>query len=293
MGRLAPVNPVPPSWERLHKRTLRIRGRALEPGIHRLQTLGQTMEQEQQVGRASMFADVEVTLKLLVFGATGGTGRQIVRLALEQGHQVTAFARSGVRRAAVTPLPANLVVFAGDVLDATMVSEAVAGHDVVISALGTREGDDWILPQATAHICAAMRHGEGRGVRRLICVTTLGVGESRKQLGQTFALLAVDLRETLAEKEAQEQIIRESGLDWIIVRPGALTNGPRMGAYRCVTDPAVALPRALISPPTWRTSFSNTWPATSICGRPSAWLTEGDPYLLRPCGRCVDAAYVG
>ena len=78
-------------------------------------------------------------------------------------------------------------------------------------------------------------------------MTTLGVGESRAQLGQTFAVLAVDLRETLAEKEAQEQVIRESGLDWIIVRPGALTDGPRTGAYRCVTDPAVALPRALIS----------------------------------------------
>ena len=193
---------------------------------------------------ASVFANVEVTLRLLVFGATGGTGRQVVRLALEQGHQVTAFARPGVRRAAVTPRHANLVVFAGDVLDAAAVSEAVAGHDAMVSALGTREGDDWILPQATEHICAAMRQHD---VRRLTCVTTLGVGESRTQLGPTFAVLAVDLRETLAEKEAQEQVIRKCGLDWIIVRPGALTDGPRTGAYRCVTDPAVALPRALIS----------------------------------------------
>jgi len=78
-------------------------------------------------------------------------------------------------------------------------------------------------------------------------VSALGVGESRAQLGPTFAILAVDLRQTLAEKEAQEQVIRESGLDWLIVRPGALTDGPHTGAYRCVTDPAVALPRALIS----------------------------------------------
>ena len=78
-------------------------------------------------------------------------------------------------------------------------------------------------------------------------MTTLGVGESRAQLGLTYAVLAVDLRETLAEKEAQEQVIRASELDWIIVRPGALTDGPRTGAYRCVTDPAVALRRALIA----------------------------------------------
>src|SRR5512135_433634 len=84
-------------------------------------------------------------------------------------------------------------------------------------------------------------------VRRLICVTTLGVGESRAQLGPTFAVLAADLPETLAEKEVQEQVVRASGLDWIIVRPGALTDGPRTGVYRRVTDPAVALPRAFIS----------------------------------------------
>ena len=169
-----------------------------------------------------------------------------MRLALEQGHQVTAFARaaSGRPPAALASRHAYLAVFAGDVLDPALVSQAVAGHDVVISALGTREGDDWILPQATGHVCAGMRQ---HGLRRFICVTALGVGESQKQLGQTFAVLAVDLMETLAEKEAQEQVIRESGLDWIIVRPGALTDGPRTGVYRCVTDPAVALPRALIS----------------------------------------------
>ncbi len=180
-------------------------------------------------------------MRLLVFGATGGPGRQVVSLALEQGHQVTAFAR---RSAAVAPRHASLEVFAGDAQDAVLVSEAVARHDVVISALGTREGDDWVLPQAAEHICAAMRQ---HGVPRLICVTALGVGESREQLGLTFAWLAVDLRETLAEKEAQEQVVRNSGLDWIIVRPGALTDGPRTGTYRCVADPAVALPRAVIS----------------------------------------------
>lgn len=176
-----------------------------------------------------------------MFGATGGTGRQVVRQALEQGHTVTAFAR---RPAAITDSHAGLSVFGGDVLDPAAVSAAVAGHDVVISALGTREGDDWILPQATSYICAAMRQHD---VPRLICVTALGVGESRTQLGQTLAWLAVDLRETLAEKEAQEQVVRASGLDWIIVRPGALTDGPRTGAYRCVTDPTANLSRARIS----------------------------------------------
>jgi uncharacterized protein YbjT (DUF2867 family) len=187
-------------------------------------------------------------MHLLVFGATGRTGREIVGQALEQGHRVTAFVRPAA--APVLPPHSALAVFAGDVLDPESVSAAVAGHDVVISALGTRPGDESFLPQATAHICAAMReHGVGLGARpgRLICVSTLGVGESRPQLGPTYDILAADLGEMLAEKEAQEQIIRASGLDWIIVRPGALTGGPRTGLYRCVTDPAVPLRRALIA----------------------------------------------
>jgi uncharacterized protein YbjT (DUF2867 family) len=185
--------------------------------------------------------EVGTAMRLLVFGATGGTGRHIVRLALEQGHQVTAFAR---HPDAVTPRHASLAVFAGDVIDAGVVSEAVSAHEVVISALGTREGDDWILPEGTTHICAAMQQ---HGVRRLICITTLGVGESRLQLGQTFAVMAADLKATLEEKAAQEEIIRASGLDWIIVRPGALTDGPHTGTYRSITDPAVPLPRAFIA----------------------------------------------
>lgn len=180
-------------------------------------------------------------MKMLVFGPTGGTGRQVVLQALEQGHTVTAFAR---RPDAVAPPHPALAVLAGDVLDSGEVAAAVAGHNVVISALGTRPGDDWILPQATAHICAAMRE---HGLPRLVCVSSLGVGESGSQLGQAFAWLSVDLADSLAEKEAQEQVVRESGLDWIIVRPGGLTDGPHTGVYRCVTDPAVPLLRAAIS----------------------------------------------
>ena len=180
-------------------------------------------------------------MKLLVFGPTGGTGKQVVSQALEQGHEVTAFARRP--DAVASPHPA-LTVLAGDVLDAGQVSAAVAGHDVVISALGTRPGDDWIQPEATAHICAAMRE---HGVPRLICVSSLGVGESRTQLGQAFAWLSVELADSLAEKEAQEQAVRESGLDWIIARPGGLTDGAHTGVYRCVTDPAVPMLRSAIS----------------------------------------------
>jgi uncharacterized protein YbjT (DUF2867 family) len=184
---------------------------------------------------------MEATMRLLVFGATGGTGREVVGQALEQGHQVSAYAR---RPEAVTAQHPNLTIAPGDVLDAAAVHAAVAGHDAVVSALGTYTGDEWVLAEGTTHICAAMQQ---HGVRRFICITTLGVGESSTQLGHSFAVLSADLREVLEAKAAQEQIIFDSGLAWTIVRPGALTNGPRSGVYRCVTDPTVPLRRAFIS----------------------------------------------
>lgn len=166
-------------------------------------------------------------MRLIVFGATGGTGRQCVDQALAQGHHVTAVVR---RPEAMTAQHANLTIVQGDITDAAAVDRAVAGHDVVLSALGTRGGPA-VLPEGTRHILAAMRT---HGIRRAIWVSSFGVGDSLQQMGWLAQTIIVRgfLRKAIAEKEIQEQIIMADDSDWIIARPGGLTDGALTGTYR-------------------------------------------------------------
>jgi len=175
-------------------------------------------------------------MRLLVFGATGGTGRALLDQGLAQGHQMTAFVRNP---AALEPRP-RLMIVEGDVTDAAAVgravSRAVAGHEAVLSALGPRGGGYGVLPGGVQNIVTAMSQA---GVRRLIHVSSFGVGDSREQMGWVARQIVVPLflRKALDEKEIEEGIIRASDLDWIIARPGGLEDGPRTGVYRCITDP--------------------------------------------------------
>lgn len=170
-------------------------------------------------------------MRLLVFGATGGTGRALLEQGLAQGHQVTAFVRNP---AALAARP-GLTIVQGDVTDAAAVSRAVAGQEAVLSALGPRGGGYGVLPGGVRNIVAAMGQA---GVRRLIHVSSFGVGDSRAQMGWVARQIVVPLflRKALDEKEIEEGIIRASDLDWIIARPGGLEDGPRTGVYRCITD---------------------------------------------------------
>ena len=170
-------------------------------------------------------------MKLLVFGPTGGTGQQIVAQALAQGHEVTAFAR---RPDAVTAQDARLTVVQGDVADKEAVRAAVAGHDAILSALGTRGGQSALI-EGTRNIVDAL----AANVRqRSLWVSSFGVGESMAQMGWFAQKIIVPmvLKAALAEKEVQEKIIVDSGLDWIIARPGGLTDGQRTGVYRCIAE---------------------------------------------------------
>ncbi len=171
-------------------------------------------------------------MRLLVFGATGGTGRALLNQGLEQGHQVTAF----VRNPAALEARPGLTIVQGDVTDAAAVGRAVAGHEAVLSALGPRGGQYGVLPGGVQNIVAAMSQA---GVRRLIHVSSFGVGDSLAQMGWVARQIVVPLflRKALDEKEIEEGIIRASDLDWIIARPGGLEDGPRTGVYRCITDP--------------------------------------------------------
>jgi putative NADH-flavin reductase len=180
-------------------------------------------------------------MKLTVFGATGGTGQQVVTQALAQGHTVTAFVR---RPETVTTQHANLNLVQGDIVDAAAVAGAVAGHDVVLSALGTRSGPA-VLPEGTRNILVAMAQAS---IRRSLWVSSFGVGDSVDQMGWIARTVIVNvfLKNAIAEKEIQERYIHESTGDWIIARPGGLTDGPLTGTYR-VTGPSDKVGRPSIS----------------------------------------------
>jgi putative NADH-flavin reductase len=166
--------------------------------------------------------------RLVVFGATGGTGQQLIEQGLQHHHEMLGFAR----RPPSVPERERLSWIEGDVLDKARVAEAVKGQDAVLCAIGTpNQPGTHVLSQGTVNIVAGMR---AAGVRRLVCQTTLGVAESRDQAGFIYLHVIVPLaqRHTFEDKHRQERIVRESGLDWTIVRPSRLTNGPRTGAYR-------------------------------------------------------------
>jgi putative NADH-flavin reductase len=171
-------------------------------------------------------------MKLIVFGATGGTGRHLLEQALAEGHVVTAFVRNPSKQDVTAP---DLSLVAGDVMDATAVEQAMAGHDAVLVALGApARNKGSIRSEGTRNIIRAM---EKSGVRRLICQTSLGYGDSRQVLERTafhfkYIVAPLFLRGVFADHERQEELIKQSKLDWIIVRPGNLTDGARTGQYR-------------------------------------------------------------
>lgn len=209
-------------------------------------------------------------MKLLILGATGGTGRALVAQALAQGHVVTAFARNPAKLNTTHP---NLRVAQGDILNYDSIEAAVVGQDAVLSALGSSvrwqiivvaallaqlfvrvttlsrafsdliqigapllaalivSGKNSMLSEGTRNIVQALNK---LGVRRFVCESSLGVGDSKGQLGflYNFILIPLLLRGIFADKEIQEAIIQGSKLDWVIVRPAALTNGALTGTYR-------------------------------------------------------------
>ena len=126
----------------------------------------------------------------------------------------------------------------------TLCRRTIPGHDVVVSALGTRGGPA-VLPEGTRNILTAM---QAHGVRRSLWVSSFGAGDSLKQMSWLAQNLIVKgfLRQAIQEKEAQERIIMEFGQDWIIARPGGLTDGPLTGTYR-VTGPGDKVGRPSIS----------------------------------------------
>ena len=168
-------------------------------------------------------------MKLLVFGASGGTGRELVKQALDQGHNVTAFVRDPAKLEGVQH--PNLKLVCGDVLDPSSVKKAVAGQEVVLVTIGAGPKRTTLREEGTRNIVGAM---QGTGVKRLICQSSLGVGKSRANLPFFTKHIVVDifLRHAFADHDNQEAVLRQSSVDWIIVRPPHLKDGPHTQTYQ-------------------------------------------------------------
>lgn len=173
-------------------------------------------------------------MKILVLGATGATGRLIVGEAIAKGYEVVALVRS--REKALDLKGVELIE--GDARDPVALTRATAGCDAVISSLGTAMSpfrEVTLLSTATRALVDVMAK---QNVRRLVCITGLGAGDSRGHGGFFFdrVFLPLMLRKVYEDKNRQEDAIRASKLDWTIVRPTVLNDKPARGHAKALTD---------------------------------------------------------
>lgn len=167
-------------------------------------------------------------MNLLIFGSTGSVGRLIVEQSIYEGHKVTAFTRNPSKLDIKHP---NLKVIQGDVMDLASVEKAMQGQDVVLAALGSSPFKNTnVRSEGNLLIIQAMKKA---GIRRLITLSTLGAGDSKPTLPVKYKIIfGTLLRKAFADHEAQENYVKQSQLDWTIVRPAAYTNGGHSGKYR-------------------------------------------------------------
>jgi len=160
-------------------------------------------------------------MKLIVFGATGSVGLQIVKQALQRGHSVTAFTRTPEKLSSLHH--SGLKIFKGDIFDSIAVEKATRQQDSVLCAIGDGNKGT-VRAEGTRNIISAMKNA---GVTRLICQTTLGLGESRGNLNflWKYIMFGFLLKKAFHDHELQEKHLVNSGLDYTIVRPAALTDG--------------------------------------------------------------------
>lgn len=176
---------------------------------------------------------------ILVIGASQGIGRKTVEALLADGHRVRAFARSASK---LDIADANLEKRDGDALNAGDVARALEGVDAVVQALGVAFSLDMVIhgttlfSRSTRILVDGMR---AQGCRRLVAVTGIGAGDSRGRLGFLYdgVMFPLILKRVYDDKDIEEQIVKASGLDWTIARPGILTDGPATGRYRALVDP--------------------------------------------------------
>lgn len=168
-------------------------------------------------------------MKLVVLGATGGTGLELVRQSLERGHQVTAFVRSPE---ALRSFRDRVCVRQGNLLDSAQLADAIRGHDAILSGFGPRvpiaKSDTNLLREFAAALTAAM---SSAAVCRVIVISTAFLFKD-SVIPPTYMLGRLFFPGVVVDSAASEQIITGTNLDWTIVRPPQLTDKPLTGKYR-------------------------------------------------------------
>jgi len=177
-------------------------------------------------------------MRIVVFGASGGTGREVVAQAGAAGHEVTAVVRRAGSLGSTQDGAERMRVVVAGFDDSAALDDVVRGQEAVISALGTNEkGPVRVCTEGTEAIVAAMH---GNGVGRLVAVSAFGAQETHDRSLYSRAVWA-SLPDKMRDKETMEAVIEASGLDWTIVRPPALSQGRGTGTYRTGTDLTVRL----------------------------------------------------
>jgi len=168
-------------------------------------------------------------MKLLVLGATGGTGIEIVKQALDRGHSITALVRSPDR---LTPFRKCISVEQGDLLNITDLEHAMAGHDAVLTAFGPRvpiaKSDSDLLTRFTVALINGMKRA---GVKRVV-VESVAFLFRNSIMPPAYLLGRLFFPRTVADASGMERLFVESDLAWTLVRPPELTNRPYTGIYR-------------------------------------------------------------
>ncbi|MEO1341231.1 MAG: SDR family oxidoreductase [Cyanobacteria bacterium J06635_13] len=168
-------------------------------------------------------------MKLVIFGSTGSIGSHVLEQALAAGHTVTAFVRNPNKLNVQHP---DLNIFTGDVMNPALVEEAVIGHEAAICILGSgKKLSGNVRSQGTKNVIQAL---EKAGIKRFICQSTLGAGDSWSNLDfyWKYIMFGFILRKVFADHQIQEEYVRQSNLDWTIIRPAAFVDGDRTGKYR-------------------------------------------------------------
>lgn len=164
-------------------------------------------------------------MKVIVFGSTGGTGKEIIKQSLVKGYEVTAFVRNPAK---LDLTHKNLEVVKGDALNYEDVKKAITKDSVVMSSLGvTKKTPTNICSKGTENIIRAMKEV---GAKRLIVQSAYSTKETNKGIYPFLLRLIAEGR--IADKERMEEIVEKSSLDYTIILPPILTNGRRTEDYR-------------------------------------------------------------
>jgi putative NADH-flavin reductase len=169
------------------------------------------------------------TMKLVVLGATGGTGLEIVRQAIEHGHSVTAFVRSSDR---LKPFRDRITVKHGDLLNCAELEKVIQGHDAVLSGFGPRVPVSKADAHALEQFAVALTSAMPRAMVRRVVVESVAFLFRNSIMPPAYLLGRLFFSRTLLDASAMERVFEKSELDWTMVRPPGLTGKPYTGEYR-------------------------------------------------------------